>query len=89
MELSIVAENQGALLKVKYAFDLDCWLFFFGGGDEGGSIAKKESHMYIHETKNSLLHNIKTSSFRFCVISDKIFTKFYPQTKKSFRENHI
>lgn len=87
MELSIVAVNQGALLKVKYTFDLDCWLLFFSGG--GGSIAKKESHMYIHETKISILHNIKTSSIRFCVISDKIFTKFYPQTKKSFRENHI
>lgn len=69
MELSIVAVNQGALLKVKYAFDLDCWLFFFRGGG-GGSIAKKESHMYIHETKISILHNIKTSSIRFCVISD-------------------
>lgn len=85
MELSIVAVNQGALLKVKYAFDLDCWLLFFSGG--GGSIAKKESHMYIHETKISMLHNIKTSSIRFCVISDTCIL-YCPQkfSQSSFRK---
>lgn len=83
MELSIVAVNQGARLKVKFAFDLD-WVFFFWGG---GSIAKKESHMYIHETKISLLHNIKTSSIRFSVISDTCIL-YCPQkfSQSSFRK---